>query len=223
MLLLKIGWSLIVTKNTQEEINQDYLRQIQDFLETFKDETTIITHGTGNVWHGFVQQFWLTKDNWTLLRKDLDDYFRQIDTHIPWYKRIRAEDVVTGKYTIQNKDKIICGGDITSVPTIISSDDVFSYILHHHTITNAYMLTDVDGVYDIHKTIINEITKDTLDTIHFRKKDGDVTWAMQQKIKKLFDYISKGEKRVWIINWGNIENFDKILKTGKGIGSKIII
>lgn len=223
MLLLKIGWSLIVTKDTQEEINQDYLRQIQDFLETFKDETILITHGTGNVWHGFVQQFWLTKENRTLLRKDLDCYFRQIDTYIPGYKRINAEDVVTGKYTIQDKDRIICGGDITSMPTIISSDDVFSYILHHHTITHAYMLTDVDGVYDIQQNIISDITKDTLPSIPFWWKKWDVTWAMEKKIAKLFDHTSDQKKIVRIINGRNIKNFHNIIETNDGIGTKIHI
>ena len=222
MILLKIWWSLIVKKNTHEDINKKYLKKVNDFLEQYKQETIIITHGTGNVGHGFVKEFWLTKENHLQLRVLLDKYFEEIDAIFPKYQRICAENIMKGDYILPKRGKILCGWDITNDPRIISSDDVFSYLLHHEDIDKAFLLTDVQGVYDQNKKIIPEISQETLSTIPFWKKEWDVTWAMQQKIEKLFDHQSS-KKTVRILHWEDLENAKRIIGTGKWIGTKIYI
>lgn len=222
MILLKIWWSLIVKKNTHEEINKEYLQQIYNFLQQYNKDTIIITHWTWNVWHGFVQEFGLTKNNQSQLRELLDIYFTAIDTYFPGYKRFCAENVIEGKCRIQKGDKIICGWDISTQAKIISSDDVFSYILHHEDIEDAFLLTDVQWVYDPNKKIIQDISQETLHTIPFWKKEWDVTWAMQQKIEKLFDHQSS-KKTVRILHGEDIKNAKNVIETGEWIWTKIHI
>jgi hypothetical protein len=44
---------------------------------------------------------------------------------------------------------------------------------------------------------------------------------MEQKIRKLFDYKTHEEKKIWIINGKILENFHNINKKKKGIGTRI--
>ncbi len=223
MILLKIWWSLIATKDTKQKVNISYLKKIAKFLKTFKDETIIVTHGTGNVGHGFVQEFWLSSKNQSQLRQNLDKYFEEIDQVFPGFKRLRVENIMTGKYMVPKQAKIISWGDITTEPKIVSSDDIFSYFLHHENIRDAFFLTDVDWVFDTEGKIIKEIDKTTFHGINFWNKKWDVTWAMQQKIWKLFTKSSDWTRNVRIINGENIENLKHIIENKTGTGTKIIV
>jgi len=223
MLLLKIWWSLIATKNTDQDIDFEYLSKLHNFLQKYKDTSIILVHWTGNVGHWFVKKFWLSQETKHQLRKDLDEYFQKIDKIFPEFQRISIEDVTNVKYHLSPKAKIICWGDITDEPKIISSDDAFACFLHNEDIKESYLLTDVDGVLDKNGDIINQIDKKSFEDIHFWKKEWDVTGAMEQKIKKLFNHKTWEEKKIWIINGKKLDNFEKIITKKEGIGTKIHI
>lgn len=223
MILLKIWGSLIAPKHTEKMFDISYLKKIAKFLELFKDEAIVLVHGTGNVGHWFVEQFWLTKSTYKKLRKNLDIYFAKIDTIFPGFKRVKARNVLKSKYKIWLRSKIICGWDATSKLEIISSDDIFSYFLHHTKTSKNYMLSDVDGVLNAKKHIIKKIDSPILQQIHFRKKKWDVTWSMGQKIHKLFKKYQSSSKEVRIVNWKKLGNLKKIIKTNHWIGTKIHI
>jgi isopentenyl phosphate kinase len=221
MLLLKIWWSLIAKKNTDQDIDSGYLSDLYNFLQEHKDMSIILIHGTGNIGHWFVKKFWLSQETKYQLRKDLDEYFQKIDKIFPEFQRISIEDVINLKYHLSPKAKIICWWDITNEPKIISSDDAFASFLHNEDIKESYLLTDVDGVLDKNREIINQIDKQSFEDIHFWKKEWDVTGAMEQKIRKLFDHKTWGEKKIWIINGKKLENFHNIITKKEGIGTRI--
>jgi isopentenyl phosphate kinase len=222
-MLLKIWWSLIAKKNTNQEMDSNYLKKIFLFLSSYRDEPIILIHGTGNVGHGFVQKHWLSEENKHLLRKNLDEYFQKIDAIFPEFTRIKIEDVLASNYDITSNKKIICWWDITNSAKILSSDDAFSHFLYHQKAESAYMLTDIDGVVDINRKIIDDIDKKSFEHIHFWKKEWDVTGGMKHKIQKLFNDMSNGKKKVRIINGKNTNNFKNIIEKDTGIGTKIYI
>lgn len=221
MLVLKIGWSLIAKKNTDQDIDFEYLSDLHNFLEKYKDIGVILVHGTGNIGHWFVKKFWLSQETKHQLRKDLDEYFQKIDKIFSEFQRIPIEDVTNLKYHLSSKAKIICWWDITNEPKIISSDDAFACFLHNEDIKEAYLLTDVDGVLDKNGNIIKQIDKRSFEDILFWKKEWDVTGAMEQKIRKLFDHKTHEEKTIWIINGKKLENFHNIITKKEGIGTRI--
>jgi len=223
MILIKIGWSLIAPKHDTTLFNLNFLKKIARFLKWFADEPIILLHGTWNVWHWFVEQFWLTKKSSVLLRKELDKYFEKINTVFPDFKRLRAIDIMNARYTLSPGAKIISWWDTTSKPSIISSDDLFSHFLHTIGTDDNYILTDVDGVLDKHGKIIDAIDYDKLKKIAFRSKAWDVTWAMWNKVRKLFTWKKSSPKTVWIVNGNKLENLAHIIKHKTWVGTKIYI
>lgn len=221
MIVLKIWGSLIATKNTQEDINREYLKKIYILLSAYKD--ILLIHGAWNVGHWFINAFWLSQENKHQLRKNLDEYFQKIDTIFSDFQRVRLEDVLNSESNFSLYPKVICWWDITDDAKLISSDEWFAYFLHHSNVQESYILTDVDWVFDENKKIIETIDKNSCKNIQFRKKEWDVTWSMEQKIKKLFKERSDWKKIVWIINGNNLDNFKNIVTKKVWIGTKVYV
>jgi len=216
MLLIKLWWSIIAPKNTPGYINKQYLKE---FAVTIKKYDTILIHGTGNVWHGFIKQYWLSSNTYTIGRKQLDTYFQEIDTII-WHKRIR--------YPYKDRSKIkkssIIWWDITRQYTIISSDTIFAEILStNNNIQTAIIATDVDGVLDDKNSVIKTINKNNIHNIHFRSKSWDVTGSMKEKIQQLIKHNTWSKKIVWICNGYNLENLNNIITKNQWIWTKILL
>lgn len=217
MILIKLWWSLIAPKNKPWYINTEYLNS---FYTTIKDHETIIIHGTGNVWHGFINSYWLSAQTYNAWRDTLDKYFQYIDKQRPWHKRIKYKE--EKKWESIERNTVI-GWDITEDLQIISSDKIFAKILAKNTIQIAIIATDVDGVLDMDNNIIPSIAKDNVETIHFREKPWDVTWSMKEKIQQLITHNQGSNKTVWICNGYNLENIHNIITTGKWIGTQILL
>lgn len=217
MILIKLWWSIIAPKDKPGYINKEYLRI---FSETTKELNTILVHGTGNIWHWFIRKYGLSEKTYQTGRNSLDTYFSIIDIYLPWYIRKRYVSDID-RATI--KQNTIIGGDITTDKKIISSDRIFAEILAQKDISLAIIATDVDGVLDMDNNIIPSITKDNLETIHFREKPWDVTWSMKEKIQQLITHNQGSNKTVWICNGYNLENIHNIITTGKWIGTQILL
>lgn len=216
MLLIKIGWSLIAPKNT-DTFNTAYLQNLYQIIQKYP---TIITHGTGNVGHGFIQQYGLSAETFAIWRTILDGYFHKIDNICSAHHRLRYDKNIDRSSIPQNT---IISGDISQEYSIISSDRIFAEILAHQDIDQAIMLTDVDGVLDDHNNIISTIDQANIDTIHFREKPGDVNGSMQEKVSQLIHHNTWSHKKVWICNGNNLANLQEIITLGKGIGTCILL
>lgn len=216
MILIKLWWSLIAPKHKTWYIDKKY---IEIFSQTIKKLSTILVHGTGNVWHGFIEKHGLSPNSYNIGRKKLDDYFWEIDKIVE-YNRVRYTNNIDRKVITKNT---IIGWDITTDFKIISSDRIFAEILAHKDISLAIIATDIDGVLDDKNNIIPIITEDNINTIHFRSKDGDVTGSMKEKIQQLIKHNQGSNKIVRICNGYNLENLNKIITTNQWIGTQVLL
>lgn len=217
MILIKLWWSLIAPKDNPWYINTEYLKK---FYGIIKNHKTIIVHGTGNIWHGFIRNYWLSNNTYSIWRNILDKYFQYIDNQILWCKRLKYQEIIKRDFIEQNT---IIGWDITKDLQIISSDKIFAKILAKNNTKIAIIATDVDGVLDTDNQIIWSISKDNLENIHFRSKPWDVTGSMKEKIQQLITHNNGSKKVVRICNGYNLENIENIITTGKWIGTQILL
>ena len=80
------------------------------------------------------------------------------------------------------------------------------------------MLVDKKDLFNKeNKNIFSKIDAQIFKTIKFWKKENDVTWDMEEKIKKIIN----NKKWVFICNWYNFENIKNYLKFGKWKGTLV--
>lgn len=224
MFLLKLGGSAIAPKDKYKIINHEYLERFSNFFSSRLNWSCALVHWAGSYGHGFVNKFGLNKENNHLLRAQMDEYFEKIDVYFPWFKRFSAEMLLHKDAVWDYEGNIITSGDCDSQANVISWDNLFSYLLSKYKPKTSFMLTDVDGVRDEDDNIITEIKRENMSDIKFWKNPGDVTGSMWQKIKKLFDYNKNSlGSEVWIVNAHDFDNRERILETGDGVGTKVVL
>jgi isopentenyl phosphate kinase len=217
MILIKLWWSIIAPKNKLGYIDKIYL---QSFSKKLWTNNNILVHGTGNIWHWFIEKYGLSGKTYKVGREILDRYFNIIDSYLPWYTRERYTNSTDRRRIKQNT---IIGGDITTDQKIISSDRIFAEILARKDISLAIIATDVDGVLDDNNNIIQDIDSSNIHTIHFWEKAGDVTWSMKEKIAQLIEHNAWSKKTVRICNGYNLDNIQHIIKTGQWVGTRVLL
>ena len=221
MLLIKVWWSVFAPKNSNV-FDRSYLTELYDFFQTI-NEQIIFIHGTWNVWHWFVSEYWVSDDTIDIWREKSGIFFDKIDTLFKWYVRYSLDDVLSGKVNIQQcKENIIIGWDISDKwLQILSSDDGLWYIMQTESIDIAYCLTDIDGILDSNNSIIPEINVLNTCAINFWEKPGDKSWWMRWKIEMFNQYIVNSNKNLWIVNGWKLDRIKQLLKTWKTKGTKI--
>ncbi len=225
--IIKIWGSILAPKDKYKVIDHTYLKEFSEFMQTyFSEKKHILIHGAGSYGHWFVKKYWLTMQNIDIARKHMDEYFQHLDVYFNNYQRHSAEKVMKDQCT--SSEKTLTAGDVSSDAKIISWDDLFAHYFKNEPIQRAFFLTDVNGVLDQNDAVIPEITEDNFSTITFWKKENDVTWSMEDKIRKLLDTAKSSPwdrwtKMVRIINGKNLQNFKKILQSWDGIWTKLLI
>lgn len=215
MINIKISWSLIAPKKS-EIFDEEYLENLSIFL-TKNFENFVLHHWTWNVGHGFVEKYGLEEKTIDIGKKALKDYFEKID-EIFWIERIWAENFLAKK--IQNW-RYIVWWDISSERKIISSDVTFARWVGNSNQDIHFILADIEWVKDKDWNTIKILHSNLgFEDINFWKKDWDVSWGMEWKLKSL---IWIKNKTIWLIDWKNFENFEKILKTWDWDWTKIIL
>lgn len=218
MKLIKIWWSLLAPKNTVW-CDESYCHRFFDRRQQQNFWNCLLIHGVWNIGHGYIKKHGLSVKTYLGIRSALYTLYTYIDRYI-WAVRIQPQEI---KYvTKESQWSYICGGDITVDLTIISWDQQIVDALNACHWWNAYILTDIDGVLDHNAEVIEIITKDTVADIDFRTIENDITGSMRGKIESLFQWVHYSSI-IRIINWNDLENVTRVIKTWQWIWTKVII
>ncbi len=210
-ILVKIWWSLIAPKNWKW-LDLNYLKSISSVINNI-DEKFFIIHWTWNIWHWRVKNLeeksnWISrndliKKNYLNWKKIIKNFFNQVNEYFKKFSRLKIE------YFLQNQkfyENWLIWWDILKDWTIISSDDIFQFVLENDNTDLSLILTDVDWILDENKKVLTNIynTKN----IKFWNKKNDVTWAMKSKVEKIIITW----KKVVICNWYDTKNIMNWIK-----------
>lgn len=221
MLIIKVWWSIFVPKNT-EAFDARYLKDLSTMLCCF-DEKICLVHGTGNVWHGFVHKYGVSRDTFSLWKDISRQFFEKIDDIFSLFSRVSLESLLRWNIDIKKiAHKTIIGGDIDSQTLeILASDEAIWYMMKHTLSSMAICLTDVDGVLDEKGNVIPEIQSRDIWKIHFWEKQWDASWWMEKKLQVFSDYIAEPWQCLWIINGHYLERLKELIQTGNTVGTMI--
>jgi len=217
MLIVKVWGSVFAPKNSTV-FDLEYLKELKQKLDKIYDWKIALLHGTGNLWHGFVKKYWITKETWQQFVDFRDNWFQKIENIFTGYTRIPWVKILTlWKDSIEWVWNIISWGDAWEDSyEIVGSDNLFAKLIEWEKGGPHIILTDVDGVFDHTGEIIPIVKLSEIDTITFWEKEWDVTNSMKGKLLALQDFVHPESKWVWICNGHDLENFETIIKTGKG-------
>ncbi len=153
----------------------------------------------------------------------LHKYFSMVDEYFPLYTRISGEWIYEDNYdkTIFDQfDKLIIGWSVTHSKTV-SSEKIYKKIQQKLTPPITYMLTDVDWVFDKDWNVIPIINNDNIGSLHFYKKEGDVSWWMKEKIEQLQEVWNTYHWKTRIINWNDIDNVKNVILNDTWIWTQV--
>lgn len=223
MIIIKLGGAVFAPKNSTF-FDRAYLQSFYGLLKWLREDVFFI-HWAGNVWHSFVAENWLNRESFQLwraeVRKNLWNPFADI---FPDFQRIEIEDLLKGTIDIKHlRWNSIVGGDISTDFCILSGDEAFGYVMHQNQSKRWYMVTDIDGILDSERHLIQKLPIWKLDTIEFWKKEWDVQNSMFTKVSSLKKFLENTGSVVWIMHGNNLKNIEFIVTADAWIGTKIIL
>jgi len=216
ILIIKIWGSIFAPKNNKD-FNLKYLENLHITLKKIYKWKIIIIHWTWNVWHWFVKNFWINNKTFSKYLKVRNNFFLKMDNIFYKYKRVLARKVnKIGKNIFNNLEEniIIWWDALNKTFEIISSDTIFWKLIWWNK-NIEIILTDVDWVLNKQWELFEKINLSKLDDIKFWNKENDVTGSMKWKLLAIKKYIWTNSKWVWLCNWFDLDNLEKIIKTWK--------
>jgi isopentenyl phosphate kinase len=255
MIVIKIGGSVITFKNRPYTANLLNIERIAGEIAHIWPkikEKLIIVHGTGSfgkppaLRYGYMDgriksskipvakiKFDILRLHNKLLEALLKKGIRAIslpcDSFVEFgggkIKKINISHITKwlnkGFLPVINSDVLVDGASLS----VCSSDDIAAHIAGNLAAEKLIFLTDVDGIYDEKRNLIEEILKSDLLKLKFglKKSSKDVSGAMAGKIKQIVALLKiKQNLKVHILNGFSHGRLNKVLM-GKSPRQTVII